>query len=153
ADSDYLPAIQAILRGLKTRYKNTGNGPSLIHLSGTGVLADNALGQYSSDTIYDDANPEQIKTLPITQIHRWVDVELDAADAEGYVKTYIVLPSTVYGIASNPFVDAGIQNPRSIQVPRLLNAALARGQGGLVGAGKNLWNDVSIDDSKPSKPS
>ncbi|KAG6843765.1 hypothetical protein H0H87_000780 [Tephrocybe sp. NHM501043] len=141
ADSDYLPAIQAILRGLETRHQNTGTVPTLIHTSGTGVLADNALGEYPSDSIYDDANPDQIETLPITQIHRWVDVELDAADAKRYVKTYIILPSTIYGIVSNKFVEAGIQNPRSIQVPRLVDAAVARGQGGTVGAGKNLWND------------
>ncbi|KAG6864529.1 hypothetical protein C0991_008930 [Blastosporella zonata] len=146
ADSDYLPAIQAILRGLEKRHKATENVPIIIHTSGTGVLADNAKGAYPTDTVYDDANPAQIETLATTQAHRWIDVELDAADVKGYVKTYIILPSTIYGIVSNKFVDLGLQNPRSIQVPRLIDAALARGQGGTVGSGKNLWNDVSIED-------
>ncbi|KAG6825253.1 hypothetical protein H0H93_000927, partial [Arthromyces matolae] len=53
---------------------------------------------------------------------------------------------TIYGFASNKFTEAGIQNPRSIQVPKLIEASIARGQGGTVGAGKNLWNNVHIDD-------
>lgn len=65
---------------------------------------------------------------------------------EGYIKSYIILPSTIYGIASNILVERGIQNPHSIQVPTLIRAALDRGQAGTVGAGKNLWPDVDIDD-------
>ncbi|KAG6868177.1 hypothetical protein C0993_006613 [Termitomyces sp. T159_Od127] len=130
ADADYLPAIQAILRGLKMRHETTGTVPILIHTSGTGVLGDKALGAYLSDTIYDDANPEQIGSLPVTQPHR----------------TYIILPSTIYGFATTKFAELGIQNNRSIQIPLLVKAALARGEGGTVGAGKNVWNDVHIDD-------
>ena len=48
-----------------------------------GVLADNAEGNHASDTIYDDANPDQIEKLPNTQIHREVDLELIKADKEG----------------------------------------------------------------------
>jgi hypothetical protein len=47
------------------------------------VLSDNADGNYVSDTIYDDANPDQIETLPDTQSHRHVDLELIKADKEG----------------------------------------------------------------------
>jgi len=146
ADCDNLPAAQATLKGIQNRYKATGNVPILIHTSGTGELADNAIGAYSTDTIYDDNNPDQIETLAPTQPHRNVDLEIVAADKEGYVKTYIILPSTVYGIASGKLVDHGIQNPYSIQIPSLIDASLDRGQGGMVGQGKNLWPDVHIDD-------
>lgn len=64
----------------------------------------------------------------------------------GYVKTYIVIPSTIYGIAKNGFTEAGAQNPHSIQVPQLIRASLDRGQGGMVGLGKNKWPNVHIDD-------
>lgn len=64
----------------------------------------------------------------------------------GYIKSYIVLPSTIYGIASGVLVYQGIQNPHSMQVPQLIRAALARGRAGMVGAGKNIWPDVNIDD-------
>ena len=65
---------------------------------------------------------------------------------KGYIKSYIILPSTIYGIAANALVNEGIQNPYSIQVPVLIRAALDRGQAGTIGAGKNLWPDVDIED-------
>jgi hypothetical protein len=65
----------------------------------------------------------------------------------GYVRTYIILPSTVWGIATGPLVDLGIQNPISIQIPLLSDVSVDRGQGGMVGAGKNLWANVNVDDS------
>lgn len=44
---------------------------------------DNAAGDRTTDTIYDDSNPDQIETLPDTQPHRNVDLELINADKEG----------------------------------------------------------------------
>lgn len=62
------------------------------------------------------------------------------------MKTYIVLPSTIYGFASGPIVEAGLQNYRSQQIPTLVDLSLKRGQGGMVGKGKNWWGNVHIDD-------
>jgi hypothetical protein len=59
---------------------------------------------------------------------------------------YIILPSTIYGIATGKLVELGIQNPHSVQIPGLINASLARGQGGMVGLGKNIWPNVNIED-------
>ena len=133
---------------------------------------DNAAGEYTIDTIYDDANPEQMESLPDTQLHRNVDLELLKADKEGaslplfffffgsnypfslyyllsgYVKVYIILPSTIYGMASGALVDIGVQNPHSAQVPLLIQIALSRGKAGMVGAGKNVWPNVDIDEGK-----
>jgi len=146
ADADDLDAARATLRGLKTRYNATDKTPIFIHTSGTGVLADNAAGEYSTQTIYNDADPDQIETLPDSQLHRNVDLELIAADKQGYIKLYLVVPSTIYGIANNKLTEAGIQNSHSIQIPALITASLGRGQAGMVGKGKNLWPDVNIDD-------
>jgi len=38
---------------------------------------------YQYETIYSDADPDQIETLALTQIHRNVDLELVHADKEG----------------------------------------------------------------------
>jgi len=62
------------------------------------------------------------------------------------VKTYIVLPSTIYGVAQNRFTQAGFQNPRSQQIPSLAKFSLDRKQGGMVGEGKNIWPNVHIDE-------
>ena len=130
------------------------------------MLIDDAAGDYITDTIvYDDANPDQIESLPDTQLHRNVDLELLKADKEGasqaffglcfslqclsgYIKIYIILPSTIYGIASGVLVENGIQNPHSQQVPGLIKIALSRGRAGMVGAGKNVWPNVDIEEGK-----
>jgi len=146
ADADHLPGAQATLRGLKKRFEQTKAPPIFIHTSGTGVLADKAAGNYQTETIYNDADADQIETLAPTQIHRNVDLEIIDADKQGYVKTYIVIPSTIYGLAKNELVELGIQKDHSIQIPQLIAACLDRGQGGMVGKGINLWPDVSVDD-------
>jgi len=143
-DADDQNAAEAILGGLKDRYQTTGQVPSLIHTSGTGVLVDDARGMLSSDKIYSDLNIGQPETLPETQPHRLVDLALIKADKEGYVRTYIVLPGTIYGLATGPLVDSGIQNPHSQQIPRLIKLSLNRGRAGMVGMGKNIWPNVYI---------
>jgi hypothetical protein len=67
---------------------------------------------------------------------------------KGYVKTYIVLPSTIYGFATGKLVDLGIQNRQSQQIPTLIKVSIARGQAGMVGEGKNIWPHVHIDEGK-----
>lgn len=109
-------------------------------------MIDDAHGMFSSDKIYSDLNIAQLETLPETQPHRLVDLALTKADKEGYVKTYIVLPGTIYGLASGPLVDSGIQNPRSQQIPRLIELSLNRGRAGMVGQGKNIWPNVHISE-------
>ncbi|KIO01034.1 hypothetical protein M404DRAFT_150977, partial [Pisolithus tinctorius Marx 270] len=144
ADADNLAAAQAILRGLKKRYEATGQQPLLIHT--VSVLVDDAKGLHPTDVVYDDLNPDQIETLAITQPHRKVDVAIVGADKENYLKAYIILPSTIYALAKTKFVDLGLQNPRSQQIPRLIRAGLLKGQGGMVGRGENVWPNVHIDD-------
>jgi len=144
ADADHLEAVKAILRGLKLRHDKTGEVPIYIHTSGTGVLAEDARGLRDTDIVYVDTNPEQIESLPDTAPHRPVDLEIVSADKEGYVRTYIVLPPTVYGIATGKLRDLGISNPHSIQIPIAIKASLDRGQGGVIGEGKNIWPHVEI---------
>lgn len=146
ANADDLNAAKAILKGLQYRYKRTGVPPSLIHTSGTGVLIDDAQGMYPSDVIYSDMDVAQLKAIPETQPHRVVDLDIVKADEQGFVKTYIILPGTIYGRASGSLVDAGLQNPISQQIPTLVEASLSRGQAGVLGKGKNIWPNVHIDE-------
>ncbi|KAI0043236.1 NAD-P-binding protein [Auriscalpium vulgare] len=146
ANADDLDAARAILRGLNARHAKTGQVPIYIHTSGTGVLIDNAKGEYASETIYHDSDVAQIESLAPSQPHREVDVEVVAADQAGYVRTYIILPSTIWGIGAGPVYDAGIANPYSQQIPGAIRASVRRGQGGVVGAGKNVWPHIWIQD-------
>ena len=47
------------------------------------MVADRAAGDFKTDIIYDDANPDQIESLAPTQPHRNVDLEILKADREG----------------------------------------------------------------------
>jgi hypothetical protein len=48
---------------------------------------------YAYDTIYNDADPDQIETLAPTQMHRDVDLALLNADKQG-VSDFIIVSST-----------------------------------------------------------
>ncbi|EMD33971.1 hypothetical protein CERSUDRAFT_67591 [Gelatoporia subvermispora B] len=130
ASSDDVPAMQAIVAGLRKRQATLGDLPILIHT--VSVLTDDARGMYATDLIYSDMNVEQVESLPPTAWHRNVDLEVVGADQQG--------------LASGPLVEAGIANPHSIQIPYLIKASLARKRAGIVGAGKAVWADVHVDD-------
>ncbi|EIW84069.1 NAD(P)-binding protein [Coniophora puteana RWD-64-598 SS2] len=147
ADSDNVPAIKAVLAGMKKRFEQTGKAPILIHTSGTGILMDKAEGHFESETVYEDTNIEQIEALPDTQLHRDVDLVVTAAGKQGYVKTYIVLPTQIFGLGSGPLFDAGIAHRHSIVVPFLIRTSLARGAAGVVNEGLAKWACVHIDDT------
>ncbi|KAG6857218.1 hypothetical protein H0H87_007637 [Tephrocybe sp. NHM501043] len=142
ADADNLNAANAILAGLKERFHKTGTPPTFIHTSGTGVLVDDAQGQHSTSDVYSDLDLKKLGSIPDSQPHRNVDLAIVNADNE--VKTYIVLPSTIYGLAIGPLVDLGLQNAHSQQIPGLVRIALERGEAGYVGSGKNVWPHVHI---------
>lgn len=65
----------------------------------------------------------------------------------GYIKSYIILPSTIYSLAKTKLVELGVQNPRSVQMPMLIRAGIRMGQAIVVGKGENRWPDVNINDS------
>ena len=99
---------------------------------------------YASDKIYDDMKPEEIEALPATQPHRAVDMAVVEADERGYLRSYIVLPGSVYGIVSGPLVEAQVQNPYARLMPHFIRCALDRGKVGMVGLGIGIWNNVHI---------
>ncbi|KAJ7495519.1 NAD(P)-binding protein [Mycena latifolia] len=135
ADCDDLGAAQATLKALRKRHAHLGTLPILINT-----------GMHSDATVYDDSDADQIETLAPTQIHRNVDLAITQADAEGYIKSYIILPAVIFGLATGRFVDLGLQNPHSMLIPWLIKASLDRGESGMVGEGKNVWSNVEINE-------
>jgi hypothetical protein len=134
-----------------------------VRQSGTGELTVDSRGMSSTDIVYDDMNTEQIQSLPDDAVHRFVDSFIDKEGEKGnmigtlstlrmrdlhgesgYVNTYIVLPSTVWGVATGKLADAGVVNKLSIQVPLLVAASIGRGQGGMPGKGLNVWPHVEV---------
>ncbi|EIW84046.1 NAD(P)-binding protein [Coniophora puteana RWD-64-598 SS2] len=147
ASSDDVPAIKAVLAGLKKRYEQTGVTPILIHTSGTGVIMDKAEGNFEGTKYYDDTIPEHFDTLADTQIHRDVDLLVIEADSQGYLRSYIIIPSLIYGFATGPLYDAGVGNLHSIAVPLLVRNGVSRGEVGVLGEGLSKWPAVHVDDT------
>ena len=136
-----------------------------------GIIVDDTKGNSSTETVWDDTDVAKLDTIADTQLHRNVDILILAADKEGescthptlppprhdaptypqsqgYVKTYFVIPSTIFGFASGKLVDLGVQNTRSIQIPWAVSRSISRKRAGHVGQGLSVWPDVHIDDSE-----
>lgn len=94
-------------------------------------------------------DPDHINSLPPTAYHRNVELMVLNASSEpgSKIKTHIILPSTIYGIADNAFTQNGVANNISMQMPELIRVGVARGQGGVLGKGQNVWPNVHIKES------
>ena len=120
--------------------------------SGTGVFTTDSRGNgpKDDDPIYDDADADLIESLPESAWHREVDLAIVQAHARGDIRSYIILPSTIYGEATGELGKGEwkgkLANRRSRQIPIACQLALQRGQPGTVKQGKNVWPEVHIDD-------
>ncbi|KZV61170.1 NAD(P)-binding protein [Peniophora sp. CONT] len=146
ADIFNLPGTAALLAGAKRRFEVTGRAPIHIHTSGTGIWADlGAAGNAPSGKITKDNDHDltaHFNGLP----HNAPATAVVEAGKAGYVKTYTVYPPTVWGAPSGPFFESGLAHVGSIQLPLSIKTSIARGQGGIVGDGLNVWNHAHIAD-------
>ncbi|CAE6438851.1 unnamed protein product [Rhizoctonia solani] len=138
ADADDLGLTRAVIRGLKSQEERG----ILIQTSGTGLLSDNYNGELTPEgsKIWNDNDINDIKSIPPTQPHRNVDLEIFEAHEREEIDAYIIAPSCIYGVGDGPV------NKISQQVPRLIRAAIEFKQPVYVGKGTNLWNNVHITD-------
>ncbi|EJF64709.1 NAD(P)-binding protein [Dichomitus squalens LYAD-421 SS1] len=148
ANADDMEVTKAVLAGLKRKFEKTGKKPILIHTSGTGILIDNARGEYASPTITSDLDAAAIEKISAIYRHA-VDLLVSSADVEGYATTYIVVPGIVYGRPKGPLFDGAepIANTQTVVVPRYTEAIAQRGRPGIVGKGANIWAYVHVDDN------
>lgn len=148
ANCDHLLSVEAIIQGLEERAKQTGQRPILIHTSGAGVLSENSNGEGRplledlAAVVWDDADFEAHESIPGYAPHRFVDVEVFAAAKKGLLKTYLMVPPTVFGKGLGTFAE----NRMSIQIPRLVYQSLVNRKVMYVGEGKNQWTNVHVAD-------
>ncbi|KAF8158469.1 hypothetical protein B0H34DRAFT_846653 [Crassisporium funariophilum] len=154
ANADLLAPAKAILSGLKKKHETDGSVPVLIHTAPLiqnifqwkiAIIMDDARGLHGNHKMYSDLDVDALNALPATVVHRNVDIPVVEADQEGYLKSYLIIPGTVYGEVSGPLIDLGIQNPNSIQFPSIIKASIARKQGGYFGKGLNRWPGVEVN--------
>ncbi|KAF9562653.1 NAD(P)-binding protein [Agrocybe pediades] len=147
ADADNLAAATAILEGLKIRHEKTGKAPILIHTSGTAFIGDNAAGLRSEESTYSDLEVERLNAIPVSVVHRNVDIPIIEADKAGVIQGYIVAPSVVFGVPTGPLAENKIQNVHSIIVPALVRAALDRKRAAYIGKGLNRWSATNVNET------
>nr|VWP01140.1 G protein beta subunit (G protein beta subunit 1) [Ganoderma boninense] len=149
ADCDDEGPMKAILAGLKARHEKTGDKPILIHTSGTGLLADDSRGEYTSPTITSDLDLTALASLPPSALHHSVDLLVNGADTDGYATTYIMLPGIVWGRPTGPLFDgpAPISRGNMLQLTWIAAPYVQRGRPGVVGKAAGRWPNVHIDDN------
>ena len=148
ADCDHVDSARAIVRGLLQRANETGSKPILIHTSGAGVLSTNSTGTGISPeedkgaTMWDDQDALAHATIPPFAPHRFVDLEVFAGAETRLIKTYLVVPPTVFGRGLGAFAEKRM----SIQIPRLVQQSLMSRRALYVGSGENQWTNVHVVD-------
>jgi len=129
ADADHRGAIEALVGALR------GTGKTLVHTSGSSIVADYADGE-ASDRVFDEAT--RLEPVPGKVARVAIDTFVTDAAKDG-VRSVVICPPMIYG--------RGIGLKRdSIQVPFLFRESKERGAGVHVGRGLNTWSNVHIED-------
>lgn len=129
ANSDEYGAVHELVKAL------ANSGKTLIHTSGTSVIADRAAGEYSG-VIFNEDTP--FEPLPERMQRVAIDRIVLGAARRG-MRAVVIRPSLIYGRGRG-------LNPNSLQIPRLIELAKKYGIARHVGAGLNVWSHVHIDD-------
>ncbi|KAH7039827.1 uncharacterized protein B0I36DRAFT_2709 [Microdochium trichocladiopsis] len=146
--SDHQGAARAIAAGLRKSHSAQNPG-YYIHVSGTGILcwydADNK--RYGEpplpEQIYNDVEGvDDLLNLPDSAFHRDVDkiVLEEAAKDPAAVRITIVCPPTIYGVGRGPV------NPKSRQIPLLIESTFDEGLAPISGRGLAEWHYVHVYD-------
>jgi nucleoside-diphosphate-sugar epimerase len=134
ASSDHAGAVGTFIAALK------GTGKTLIHTSGTSIVGGPANGAFDAavcdETIHDPGStwkPDEYKAPRVA-----IDSAVLASSHEG-VRGIVFCNSLIYGNGTGLKAD-------SVQLPPLKRLAQERGTAFHIGAGKNVWSNVHIDD-------
>ena len=127
ASSDHRAAVEALIAGLG------GSGKTLIHSSGSSIVADLAMGE-PSDRVVEEAG--RLDPLPDKAARVAIDRLVLAASG---VSAIVLCNSMIYGETLGP-------PAQSVQIPALARLAREGGVARYIGRGLNRWSNVHIAD-------
>lgn len=130
ATEDAAP-VRALLSGLR------GSGKPLVHVAGSSLVGEDALGGSAGRIVTDDAD-----LPPVHPLHRdraRLVRRIRAAGRADGVRTAVALVPTVYG-------DSLGLPAQSIQVPLVRSLVQAQTGPAVIGAGVNRWSTVHVAD-------
>jgi nucleoside-diphosphate-sugar epimerase len=135
ADADHRGAVETLIAAL------AGSGKALIHTSGSSIVGLGTDGEASEEIFHEDIldpgstwEPEH----PIRKARVAIDRLVLAAADQG-VRTAVLCPSLIYGQGRGLGRD-------SVLIAALVQQARSGGVVQRVGAGRNLWSNVHLDD-------
>ncbi|KAF7319167.1 hypothetical protein HMN09_00253200 [Mycena chlorophos] len=146
ASSDHLDSVEATLEGLeRNSAAHPGRPPIYIHVSGCGILSDNARGEFKkAEDIpeYSDIGFDLKSSVPQTNMHLPSDIPIFEAGIreKNPIRSLILFPGQIYGIAT-----AGGQ-PTTLWIRIFLSMARAGGFVGTWGPGHNSMNNIHVVD-------
>jgi nucleoside-diphosphate-sugar epimerase len=128
ADSRHQLAIDTFMNALR------GSGKPFIHTSGSGIVGDDARGEYEGKQIYEEETP-YVRELPQIRINE----QVRKAGVDQGIRSIVIVPAMIYGTA--------LGLPReSVQLPLLIRKSRELGAGVFIGKGANRWSNVHIKD-------
>ncbi|GAA5915154.1 hypothetical protein JCM6882_001123 [Rhodosporidiobolus microsporus] len=139
ATNNHLPSTEAILAGFKEKKEKTGAVGILVQTSGTGIYTTGdarGLAPGPESKVYSDEDIAAIEALGTAHPQRKVHVRVIESAEKGEVRSFFVLPSTIFGVSSEKGV-VSIFSKHSNQMPALIRGSLRKKQAGLVGEYKN----------------
>ena len=101
---------------------------------GTGVLADNAGGMHTSETVFYDDKPDEIeRLLNDGAIHRQVDINIlnhakKWAEKGDLAKIRLMVPPFMFGKGAGPFKDISVQVPSVVRAAKDVKYAPVHGE-------------------------
>ncbi|MFY0573735.1 NAD-dependent epimerase/dehydratase family protein [Cystobacter fuscus] len=129
ASAGHRGAVEALVEGLR------GTNKTLVHTSGSAIVADVGEGE-PSEHIFEDDTP--FTPVPAKAARVALDRFVRDSAREG-IRSPVICPSMIYGRG------LGVKRD-SAQVPRLLQESLRRQAGVHLGRGLNVWSNVHIED-------
>ncbi|WP_223189399.1 NAD-dependent epimerase/dehydratase family protein [Nonomuraea terrae] len=132
ADSDHRGAVETFIAAL------AGSGKPLLHTSGSGFVATGTTGERSEEVFGEDVLGGWEPDHPIRAARLAID-RLVLAAAEQDVRSAVLCNSLVYG-------QGRVPGRQSVLIDALIRQARSDGVVRHVGAGRNIWSNVHVDD-------
>lgn len=129
ADADHPYVVSTLLTCLKD------TGKTFIQTSGSSIVGDKAAGAWRTEKQYKSL-PKQPLLEKVGRVA--INREIIGSARQG-IRSIVICPSMIYG------EGLGLKK-NSIQVPMLVEACRELGTALVIGAGKNTWSNVHIED-------
>lgn len=130
ASADHPGSVVTLLAALER------SGKTLIHTTGSAIVADSAAGEYGSEVFTEDSYFEPV---PLRRARVIANRLVREASIDKGIRSIVICPSMIYG------TGRGLQ-PDSDQIPKLTALSKQMGAGVYFGKGLNRYSNVHIDD-------